>query len=534
MHNEVNKEVEKQFNEFFASLNGFKETEEVIITKAVTYYNALKSRINELDYKLSIELEPLRLQLFAMERQIAVKVEAKVRTFICEFQFQTAESMMHHERIPVSTQALYMLGKRNSVFERFDAFTKLFINFPEYVEQKKSIGAIMASQVLSNIVSGLKNESFLEGQEKLDEFRFSFNDCPDTSELVWDANKLFDKRYNSLASIPKLEVTKTVSTMLIEHSKYLGRLSYFNVYIVWFYTISHAELAGSMRSFSKFEGQSVSDNVKQLARAFLSKFVAYAKLDMMNGEFPIKDADTVVWSYHAYINKYWATVDPSAANVDYADWIDNKQEYVEPPLELSLWFLDYYIDKLKNIIRHAPRIPKGSPPLKVYRFYHAFEKEPKATDKYWYDKAFLSTTYDPGFPLNSFLNTLDKSPWYLESLRYDEITIEPEMPFLSINPSYHAFPAEREIVLMPKARLRMDSKQTSELTRFFVPEYEKEKVQKGPPYFVGEVYTTKAASYPVITENTHLVAHHKKMIYGKDEKSPSTLLNEEETTHEKQ
>jgi len=293
----------------------------------------------------------------------------------------------------------------------------------------------------------------------------------------------------------------------------LGRLSYFNVYIVWFYTISHKELAECLRLYQKFEGKQVSERVQQLAQAFLSKFVAYARLNMMNGEFPIKDADTAVWSYHAYVKRKLA-INP-LANVDYATWIGNRQEYASPPLELSLWFLDYYIDKLTNIISHAPRIPKGSPPLKVYRFYNAFENEPAQKHTYWYDKAFLSTTYDPEFPLCSFLNTVNKSPFYLDSLRYDEITIEPEMPFLSINPSYHAFPAEREIVLMPKARLQMATKQTDDLSRFAVPNYVLNKVQNGPPYFVGEVFSSKASLQGSSEKEFRMVAHHKKLIYGK-------------------
>lgn len=213
----------------------------------------------------------------------------------------------------------------------------------------------------------------------------------------------------------KLNVNLAISNLLLSHTQYLAGLSRWDQYVVWRYTIGSGQV-----------------NMKLI----------------IGKDVQLKSEDSVkqtIWTYQffKYFNKSYSKIGMPKSIQKYEKYfyISGAWEYISLPMKKKLRIandiIDAYIDNLQRIIKESPKTTED---IVVY----------KASTKYWtsdsedgqvkvLQKPFNSSSYDPTFPFNMFMSEGSNCCLW-------QIMIPKGSNVLSINPSYHAYPFEREIL----------------------------------------------------------------------------------------
>ena len=243
----------------------------------------------------------------------------------------------------------------------------------------------------------------------------------------------------------KLEVGKALSTLLIEHTEYVSRLSLWKKFIVWRYTL------GSGSPNAQLIGINKPENSFFWAKNF---FTSYN------------------WKYYG-INRIEA---PFKKYIKY--FKNPKSLQLGDPIIPKL--IDEYTKAVQSIILKSPSVPDD---LIVYKSSSVYNPI-LATDIVEHvdieQLPFNSTSYDPEFEFNYFLGPDAVGVLW-------EILIPKGSHVLAVNKAFHAYPFENEIILPYHSVFHLESSRRATLTYVPKSELKLETVQKSP-FVIGEVY----------------------------------------------
>jgi hypothetical protein len=270
-----------------------------------------------------------------------------------------------------------------------------------------------------------------------------------------------------------LNVNLAISNLLLAHTAYLSNLSKWDQYVVWRYTIGSGQV--NMKLI-------IGDNAK-------------------NTDIHIKQT---IWTYQffKYFNKTYSKVGMPKEIQKYSKYfyISGALEYInlsmKKKIRIANDIIDAYTINLQRIINEAPKIEQD---IVVY----------KASTKYWTDdennrivqKPFNSSSYDPTFPFNMFMSEGSNCCLW-------QILVPKGSNVLSINPSYHAYPFEREILfphgvtfdIIDEEKVVLDYIDKEKLLEVMqeVQDIKSQTTNNGTGVVIGEVYRL-----PIIGDTNH-------------------------------
>jgi hypothetical protein len=254
----------------------------------------------------------------------------------------------------------------------------------------------------------------------------------------------------------KLLLYPPLLKLLMSHTKYLLSLSIWKQYIVWRYTVGSGQINMTLIGFPNNE------NVVLWAYFFL-KYYNKKQYGIDNIEKPF-----IVYK------KYFKT--PTLLLSD-----KNK-------LKISKEIIKKYTDQLQQIILNSPSTEDD---ILVYKASSRYPGLPSDTqtlnEKKYVDVPqlpFNSTTYDPTFNFGLFITGTDTSVLFA-------INIPKGSKVLSVNPIFHAYPFEREIIFPHGVSFRVIDREKIKLSYISKDDIVLEKTQdpsKNGSYLIGEVY----------------------------------------------
>ncbi len=226
-----------------------------------------------------------------------------------------------------------------------------------------------------------------------------------------------------------LKIQKSLSRLLIAHTKYISNLNIWEKYIVWRYTIGSGQVNRKLIMGAPQASDSINNIDKTIIWTY--QFFKYFQAYLSESDIP--------QTYMIY-KKYFGTL----GSVRY---FNIKSE--DKKLKIANSIIDKYTNQLKSIIEKAPKTTETIVVYKASSIYPGLPPEnydfKKDGDFKVEQKPFNSTSYDPTFPFNIFMADSIDGPigvlW--------QIMIPKGFSILSINPVYHAYPFEREILLPP-------------------------------------------------------------------------------------
>ncbi len=264
-----------------------------------------------------------------------------------------------------------------------------------------------------------------------------------------------------------LNVTPALNQTLHEHNKYLANQSTWKQYLAWRYTMDSGA-ANAVRL-----GHSNPQEFVQWAHSFFQWY----------GYHP----STVERPFHTF-----------------RSFFESPQSYLDRPDKLAIaeTLIPVYNGELQRLILEAPPVASDE----GFYIYKATNPYPTLPRQEVLDKPipvaqvpFNSTSYDPEFNYGQFL--AGKTEWAILRL-----FLPKGSRVLSIDPSFHAYPHEREILLPPDCTFLF--KKTEMIQMRYIPreDVQYEQVQDGPRFLVGEVFRPKVGYQPrILQRQMHLL-----------------------------
>lgn len=252
--------------------------------------------------------------------------------------------------------------------------------------------------------------------------------------------------YGGIIEGINLKLTPELSELQRSHTRFVSNLSAWKQYIIWRYTIGSGQLNKTLIGISE-------------------------------------DARTIAWAKHFYsfYNKDVYGLD----NVEppFTDYIGYFKDPSQVTLQVAQETIATFMVTLIEIIQHAPITQAAVLVYKVSTVY-APEMNHFLTSNVGHadiiQKPFNSTTYDPEFEFGTFLaEEGDTVVW--------QLLIPAGTHCLFINPIYHAYPHEREVLLPPDIVFSVRGARNVVLEYINKGDIKPEIVQK-EPYVIGEVF----------------------------------------------
>ena len=268
-------------------------------------------------------------------------------------------------------------------------------------------------------------------------------------------------------------LTAGLSSMLLRHSAYLASLTNFEKYVIWRYTMGSGTLNAVLLGFA----------TDVQVRYFVYTFITWYNVEQ----------------YGILSLPEWMEVGVKSER--------RRNELLRNAVK-CMSFVKLVIALVSKIIHRAPKLEFDIVVYKASSDYPGIPHEDPIVDVVNVEqKPFNSTTYDPQFSFGLF--TAEKSEWALW-----KITIPAGSSVLSINPTYHAYPFEREVLLPPgvlfqvyKTEIVVLDTITKEGMQYEVSQRKALKIANAPNFVIGEVFRPKPGYAPeIVRKKMHLLS----------------------------
>ena len=248
----------------------------------------------------------------------------------------------------------------------------------------------------------------------------------------------------------RLHLNAGLSDMLRSHSRYLGNLSLWKQYLVWRYTVGSGQVNMGLLGLGDQEKRYYW--VKQFFQFYNTRVYPLAAI-----ELPFSQWDAYCQS-------------PDTFRAD--TWNDDQLKFV----------IQAYANALQQIILQAPPLEREVVVFKASNPYPTLPREdPLQQPVDVLQVPFNSTSYDPQFNYGLFL--APDTEWALMRL-----VLPVGTRCLSIDPLYHAWPFEREVLLPHGCIFRFEQAQPIRLDFFPKEQIRFDQVQRPPELVIGEIY----------------------------------------------
>jgi len=245
----------------------------------------------------------------------------------------------------------------------------------------------------------------------------------------------------------KLRVTPALSELLRSHNRYMAGLSVWKQYLIWRYTLGSGQVNLSLIGVP---------NQENLVY-WVFYFFKYYSYDARWIEAPFKK---------------------------YLSYFKSPRTFLQVPRPKQKLIINdvigSYISTIQSIIMGAPKTMSNITVYKISSIYDPRLEDPSAHMYSVSQKPFNSTTYDPEFEFGYFLAEEQPSVlWRIDIPKGSQI--------LAVNPIYHAYPFEKEIILPHGVSFQVRDRAETVLEYVKKSELKLETVQKSP-FVIGEVY----------------------------------------------
>lgn len=255
----------------------------------------------------------------------------------------------------------------------------------------------------------------------------------------------------------KLVITKGLSVLLIEHTKYLSNLSNWEKYIVWRYTLGSGRINGTLIGIKDDESDYF------WVKAFFSNY---------NWNF--YGLNNIPYPFYVWRN-----------------YFQNPDSLSTAPKTFVQKVIASYTESLQQIILKAPIVPFDITVYKASTAYSPILSQSSiARNTLIPQIPFNSVTYDPQFEFNYFLAPDATCCMW-------ELLIPKGSRCLAINPVFHAYPYEREIILPHHTTFSIQGIE-QRILEYVSKESLKLQTLQNPPYVIGEVYRPIPYYYPPV------------------------------------
>ncbi len=245
----------------------------------------------------------------------------------------------------------------------------------------------------------------------------------------------------------KLRVTPALSELLRSHNRYMAGLSVWKQYLIWRYTLGSGQVNLSLIGVPNQEN--------------LVYWVFY------------------FFKYYSYEQRW--IEEPFRK---YLMYFKSPKTFLQVPRPKQKTIINdvigSYISAIQEIILSAPKLMSPVTVYKISSIYDPRLLDPVSNMYTVPQKPFNSTTYDPEFEFGYFL--ADNQPSVLW-----RIDIPKGSHILAVNPIYHAYPFEKEIILPHGVNFDVLDRTDTILEYIKKSELKLETVQKSP-FVIGEVY----------------------------------------------
>lgn len=280
----------------------------------------------------------------------------------------------------------------------------------------------------------------------------------------------------TLRSGLSLKMDYALSTLLLDHSAYLGNLpTIWDKYVVFGYTLDPRPYSQAL-----FESSPEPFALMVLLRMIPEE---YCESGSIPSEFTelTEDGSLIIADDLIQEDTY----------NDYEKGFPEGDSYISGYAARKLNY-EYVFRNFVKIIYDAPVVKHQ---MHVYRTYRA-EDMPlglRIPDEVIKLFGFTSVSYDPELDFGAYLGDNEGDDVLVR------FTLAPGVHCLAITPTYHAFPYEHEIVLPPLTPVRVVSARGKRWMDFF-PRHSRrlESVQSGPYYYIGEVKRPWPAYVPEV------------------------------------
>ena len=207
-----------------------------------------------------------------------------------------------------------------------------------------------------------------------------------------------------------LNITKSLSELMIDHVKYLSGLSHWKQYMVWRYTLGSG---------------SINMNLLGIIKEDRVPYWVYLFFDYYNAKtYGTDNIEKPFDKYKVYFKFPFKYL----------------KHPIEKQLEIAKDILGLYAESLIEIIYNSPPTTGDIVVYKSSLPYPGIPTEVGQKDILVKQELFNSTSYDPQFNYYMFMNPEGSCcAW--------RITIPKGSHVLLIGPPFHAYPSEREILL---------------------------------------------------------------------------------------
>ena len=272
----------------------------------------------------------------------------------------------------------------------------------------------------------------------------------------------------------KLLITPGLSDLIRSHVKYISNLSLFDQFIIWRYTLGSGQVNLTLIGHS--------DETKVFY--WIYNFFRHYNIDHYG-------RDQIPYPFNRWLDLF---ISPK----NYLAYGDITKKIIANQI------INAFVNHLESIILSAPPTPADITVYKVNSPYPELPTELSyGNDVVVYQKPFNSTTYDPQLNFAPFLAP-DNCCCFIE------ILIPKGSKVLSIDPSLHAYPHEREILLPFGSKF--DIYHVDQHTLTYIPQEKQPFVQvQQIPFVLGEVYRLDPLSQPDVKQKK-IKYYHIKLI----------------------
>lgn len=266
----------------------------------------------------------------------------------------------------------------------------------------------------------------------------------------------------------KLEITPALADLILRHTKYVSGLPLFDQFLIWRYTLG----SGSVNKYLLGVNTGLFNDPATIANR---NFWAYDFFRLYS--YPHSEIRKPFRRYMTYFKR------PLDIRI-------LEQQNPERASEVVNNLLSDYADAMIRIIKRAPKLQQDVVVWKVSGYYPDLPDPKNFEPRRVLQLPFNSTTYDPELNLGPFMVADSQCCMYRLILRAGT-------PCLYVNPAYHAYPHEREIILPPGAVFNISKYMETEIDYITTGDQDFVQVQK-MPLKIGEVYRLDPAECPKI------------------------------------
>lgn len=248
---------------------------------------------------------------------------------------------------------------------------------------------------------------------------------------------------------PSFRLTPALSSLLRDHTKYMAQLSVWDQYLVWRYTFGSGQINKTLIGNS--------------------------------------DEDALYWVYFFFLHyntKVYGTTNIPAPYDSLFHYFLAPRSFLQAPIakqkQVIPLVIHSFIRDIQALIMAAPTVREPITVFKISTIYDPLLSDPSVHMFTLSQKPFNSTTYDPQFEFGYFLAQDQVCCLW-------EITVPVGSHVLAINPTYHAYPFEKEILIPHGALFKVTSRSKAPLEFVWKQDLKLETVQI-PPLVIGEVY----------------------------------------------